>query len=44
MEIISILIGVLSLCGTFFAIGYQIGKDNSHRNGENRRNDDKTQK
>ena len=29
MEVIGVMIGVLSLCGTFFAIGYQIGKDSS---------------
>ena len=28
MELLSALVGILSLCGTCFAIGYQIGKDN----------------
>ena len=43
MEIISILIGVLSLCGTLFSIGYQIGKD-SHGNDASHGNDSNTQK
>ena len=30
MEVIGVIIGVLSSRGTFFAIGYQIGKDNSN--------------
>ena len=42
MEIVSIIIGVLSLCGTCFLIGYQIGKD-SHRNNANHGNDNNTQ-
>ena len=28
MELLSTVVGILSLCGTCFAIGYQIGKDN----------------
>ena len=27
MDIVGVLVGVLSLIGTFFAIGYQLGKD-----------------
>ena len=41
MEILGLVVGILSLCGTCFAIGYQFGKDS--RSGESRR-DDKTQK
>ena len=40
MDILGLLVGILSLCGTCFAIGYQFGKDS--RSGESRR-DDKTQ-
>ena len=29
MDVIGVIIGILSLCGTFFAIGYQIGKDSN---------------
>ena len=29
MDVIGVIIGIFSLCGTFFAIGYQIGKDSS---------------
>ena len=29
MEVVGVIIGVLSMCETFFAIGYQIGKDSS---------------
>jgi len=29
MEVIGVIVGILSLCGTFFAIGYQIGKDSN---------------
>ena len=39
MDIVSIIIGVLGLIGTFFSIGYQIGKD-SRQN----KKDDETQK
>ena len=46
MEIISIMIGVLSLIGTVFSIGYQIGKDIRGDNcGEShRKKRDKSQK
>ena len=27
MDILGIVVGILCLCGTCFAIGYQIGKD-----------------
>jgi len=27
IDVIGVIIGILSLCGTIFAIGYQIGKD-----------------
>ena len=37
MQIVGLIVGILSLCGTCFTIGYQFGKDNH-------RNDDKTQK
>ena len=30
MEVIGVIVGILSLCGTFFAIGYQIGKDSNN--------------
>ena len=30
MEVIGVIIGVISLCATIFAIGYQIGKDSSN--------------
>ena len=26
MDVIGVIVGIFSLCGTFFAIGYQIGK------------------
>ena len=32
MDILGLLVGILSLCGTCFAIGYQFGKDS--RSGE----------
>ncbi len=50
MEIAAFIVGVLSLAGTFFAIGYTIGKDSrgSHNGWDScsRRRDrsDKTQK
>ena len=38
MDMLNVLIGILSLCGTCFAIGYQSGKDNRGNTcGENRR-------
>ena len=30
MEVVGVIIGVLSMCATFLAIGYQIGKDSSN--------------
>ena len=46
MELLGVLVGILSLCGTCFAIGYQIGKDSRGNDcGESRRSrNDKTQK
>ena len=46
MELLGVLVGILSLCGTCFAIGYQIGKDSrGNDGGESHRNrNDKKQK
>ena len=46
MELLGVLVGILSLCGTCFTIGYQFGKDSRGNNcGESRRDrNDKTQK
>ena len=41
MDVISIIVGILSLCVGILAFGYQLGKDS--RSDESRR-DDKTQK
>ena len=30
MEVIGVIIGVLSLCATFFTVGYQIGKESNN--------------
>ena len=30
MEVIALVISILGLCGTTFAIGYQIGKDSNN--------------
>ena len=46
MDILGIIVGILSLCGTCYAIGYQMGKDIRKSNcgeGLGERND-KTQK
>ena len=46
MELLGVLVEILSLCGTCFAIGYQIGKDTrGNDSGESRWNrNGKTQK
>lgn len=46
MDILGLVVRILSLCGTCFAIGYQFGKDiRGNDCGEGRRNrSDKTQK
>ena len=46
MDILGLVVGILSLCGTCFAIGYQFGKDSRGNDcGESHRNRyDKTQK
>ena len=46
MDILGLVVGILSLCGTCFAIGYQFGKDSrgSDCGGSRRDRDDKTQK
>ena len=50
MDILGVIVGILSLCGTCFAIGYQFGKDSRGNGcgqsfGSSRRNrSDKMQK